>query len=124
MATRKEETADSYCGWENCKNEGKKEKIQVLYSTFKGNQATRYGISKEAVSIHQYVSHHQKQDPKIRVDKCGLFISESNNNWLAASPDGIVHDSSNTTNPLELVEIKNPFCFKDKYLMKHARIPP
>ncbi len=59
------------------------------------HQATRYGRSMEAVSIHQYVSHHQKQDPNFRVDKCELFISETNY-WLAASPDGIVHDLSNT----------------------------
>ncbi len=36
----------------------KSKKVQApLYSTFRGNQATRYGKSMEAVSIHQYVSH-------------------------------------------------------------------
>ena len=30
--------------------------------------------------------------------KCGLFISE-HNNWLVATPDGIVKDISNTSHP-------------------------
>ncbi len=34
----------------------------------------------------------------------------------SASPDGIVHDSSNTADLLGLVEIKNPFSLKDKHL--------
>ena len=50
------------------KMKGKKKVQALLYSMFKGNQATRYGKSIEAVSIHQYVSHHQKQDPNFRVD--------------------------------------------------------
>ncbi len=115
---RKRLTASVVGGIAKMKKKTKKsKKVQaLLYSTFRGNQATRYGRSMEAVSIHQYVSHqqatrygrsmeavsihqyvshHQKQDPNFRVDKCELFISKTNN-WLAASPDGIVHDSSNT----------------------------
>ncbi len=81
--------------WRKKQKKARKYKHYYIASTFRGNQATRYGRSMEAVSIHQYVSHHQKQDPNFRVDKCELFISETNY-WLAASPDGIVHDLSNT----------------------------
>ncbi len=90
MATRKEKTAEASMVGGIAKMKGEKKVQALLYSMFKGNQATRYGKSIEAVSIHQYVSHHQKQDPIFQVDKCGLFISKTNN-WLAASPDGIVH---------------------------------
>lgn len=42
-----------------------------------------------------------------------MFISE-HNNWLAATPDGIVHDPNEVSHPQGLVEIKNPFSAKDK----------
>ena len=32
----------------------------------------------------------------VTTENCGLFISE-HNNWLAATPDGIVHDPSEDT---------------------------
>ena len=51
--------------------------------------------------------------PDLAVKKCGLFISE-HNNLIAATPDGIVQDPSNTSHPQLLVEIKNPFSAKDK----------
>ncbi len=62
----------------------------------------------EAISIDRYKSYYQNKYPEFRVDKCGLFISETNN-WLAATPDD---DPSNTAQPLGLLEIKNPFSFK------------
>ncbi len=99
----------------------KSKKVQaLLYSTFRGNQATRYGTSMEAISIDRYKSYYQKKYPEFHVDKCGLFISETNN-WLAATPDGIVYDPSNTAQPLGLLEIKNPFSFKDQPLDKACK---
>ncbi len=62
---RKRLTASVVGGIAKLKEKTKKsKKVQApLYSTFRGNKATHYGRSMEAVSIHQYVSHHQKQDP-------------------------------------------------------------
>ncbi len=40
----------------------------------------------------------------LHVDKCGLFVSMETP-WLAASPDGLVHDPA-VSHPLGLVEIK------------------
>ena len=92
----------------------KSKKVEsLLYSTFRGNQSTRYGTLMERTTIEQYVSYQRQHDhPGLRVDSCGLFISELNN-WLAATPDGIVHDPSDTVNPSGLLEIKNPFSSKD-----------
>ncbi len=113
---RKRLTASVVGGIAKMKEKQKSKKVQaLLYSTFRGNQATRYGTSMEAISIDRYKLYYQKKYPEFRVDKCGLFISETNN-WLAATPDGIVNDPSNTAQPLGLLEIKNPFSFKDQPL--------
>ena len=92
-------------------------KVQsLLYSTFRGNQATRYGSEMEHTAIEEYTTYQRRNyHPELRVDNCGLFISE-HNNWLAATPDGPVLDQSNDAHPLGLLEIKNPFSFKDKDL--------
>ncbi len=43
------------------KNTKKSKKVQnLLYSTFKGTEATRYGSAKEQETIDLYVAHQQK----------------------------------------------------------------
>ena len=70
----------------------------------------------EEVTREKYISCQQKSHhPNLKVNNCGLVISE-HNNWVAATPDVIVHDPSNTAQPLGLLEIKNPCSFKDKDL--------
>ena len=86
----------------------------LLYSTFRGNEATHYGSEMEDRTIQQYITYQQRNGhPDVTVQKCGLFISEQNN-WLAATPHGIVHDPSDASHPQGLVEIKNPFSVRDK----------
>ena len=87
----------------------KVKKIQeLLYNTFRGNQATQYGLAKEEETILQYTTHQQRNGhPDLKVDLCGLCVSLANP-WLAASPDGFVCDPSDQNNPLGLLEIKNP----------------
>lgn len=41
------------------------------------------------------------------VDKCGLILSMTDA-WLAGTPDDVVNDPSDPSQPLGLVEIKNP----------------
>lgn len=87
---------------------------ELLYSTFRGNQATYYGLEKEKTTRQQYMTHQQRNNhPNLTTEKCGLFISKYDN-WLAATPDGIVHDPSNTASPFGLLEMKNPFSIRDK----------
>lgn len=87
----------------------------ILYNTFRGNEATRYGLLKEEQSKRDYIAYQQRNGhPDIDVDKCGLFVSLANP-WLAASPDGLVGDP-NSSQSLGLVEIKNPFSMRNKTL--------
>ena len=89
---------------------------QLLYTTFKGNRATIYGSEKEEMTRQKYITLQRLTNhPDLTVKDCGLFVSEQNN-WLAATPDGIVHDPSDKENPSGLLEIKNPFAVKDKHL--------
>ena len=77
----------------------------MLYSTFRGNKATRYGLAKEEEeeTIQQYLTHQKSNGhPDLSIEACRLFVSLSNP-WLVASPDGSVQDLSNTKHPLGLL---------------------
>ena len=86
----------------------------LLYSNFRGNEATRYGLAKEEESKQRYmICQQQNGHSNLTIYNCGLFVS-SINPWLAASPDGCLLDSSNPSQIVGLVEIKNAFSMKDK----------
>ena len=91
------------------KTTSKAKKVQeLLYSTFRGNEATRYGTLMENVARTKYLAHQQeKKHPGVTVAGCGLFVS-LDNPWLAATPDGIVVDPSEQASQEGLLEIKNP----------------
>lgn len=100
-----------YAKWERTKRSNKVR--ELLYSTFKGNRATRYGSTMEGTAKQQYITYQrQNNHPDCTVTDCGFFISE-NNNWLAATPDGIAHNPSHSDYS-GLIEIKNPFAVKDQ----------
>ena len=88
----------------------------LLYTTFRGNAATRYGTAMEEIARNQYITYQRRNGhPDLEVNNCGLIISKRNN-WLAATPDGLVEDPSDTSHQSGLVEIKNPYSFRDKGL--------
>ena len=77
---------------------------ELLYSSFGGNAATRYGILKETETVQQYVIHQKNhRHPHLTVTKCGLIVSTANA-WLAASPDGLVYDPTDAKHPHGLLE--------------------
>lgn len=80
---------------------------QLLYSTFKGNVATRWGTLQEPFSTSKYLSQQQSI---LSVQSSGLVVSKYP--WLAASPDGLVEDSKCDT-PEGIVELKNPYTARD-----------
>ena len=61
----------------------------LLYSTFRGNEGTRYGMEMERLAQQKEYTTHQQQSGHsgLVVEKYGLF----GNPWLATSPDGMVH---------------------------------
>ncbi len=89
---------------------------ELLYTGFKGNKATTYGSEKEGIARQEYITYQQRNNhPDLAVHDCGLFVSKDSN-WLAATPDGLVHDPSDSIHPTGLLEIKNPYTAKDKDL--------
>lgn len=60
-----------------------------LYSTFRGNKSTRYGLQQEENSILEYKLNMCKQGHIVTISSSGLVIS-SEHPYLGASPDGIV----------------------------------
>ena len=94
---------------------------EFLYSVFKGNKATNYGSEKEEITRQEYISYQKKNKPTLTVEECGLYIS-SDNNWLAATPDGVVHDNTDVAHPIGLLEIKNPYTMKDKNLVEASKV--
>jgi len=86
---------------------------QLLYSTFRGNAATRWGLQQEKDSVGVYTSWlHDRgsNSPTVNIN-CGLTVCIAHP-WLAATPDGRVTDPE--ASPSDgLVEFKNPYSYKD-----------
>lgn len=79
---------------------------ELLYRTFQGNEATRYGMLMEDTARTDYITYQRKnKNTEVFVTDCGLFIS-LDNPWLAASPDGMVQDLNEPS--VGLLEVKNP----------------
>ena len=69
----------------------------------------RWGKQNETEALKQYVSHKQNS-----VNVCSLcgFVVDKTSPWLGASPDFLIHDSSEVGEPssaLGLGEIKCPY---------------
>ncbi len=87
---------------------------ELLYNTFKGNAATRYGSAMESVSVEEYLEYQRRKGhSKLCVSKSGLVISDTHP-WLGASPDGFVYDPDHAECPHGILEIKNPFRDREK----------
>lgn len=67
----------------------------LLYGTFQGNLATKYGVEHEEVAKEQLANILG-----VNIEPSGLFV-DSEQFYLAASPDGLIGDDG-------LVEIKCP----------------
>ena len=92
----------------------------LLYSTFRGNEATRYGQEMEEQTRKDYELHQQQNGHEgLKTQPVGLVISLENP-WLAASPDNRVDDPSETPTT-GLAEYKNPFATRDMTLLKPAK---
>ena len=89
---------------------------RLLYNSFKGNAATRYGLAQERVSSIKYLEWlTDSGSVGAAINRhCGLIISPTHP-WLAATPDAWVKDPS-ASPPQGLVEFKNPFSYKDLLL--------
>ena len=83
---------------------------QLLYSKFRGNTATRFGISKEEQTREEYQKYMKENGHSVSIESP----------WLAASPDGLVTDPQDEASPLGLVEIKNPHSAQEQTLAEAA----
>ena len=90
----------------------------LLYSKFRGNRATDWGLLQEDVSRSKYLEVKKVSSPDLLVSKSGLVISHKHP-WLAASPDGFVYDP-NFDPSQGLVEFKNPYAVRDKTVEEAA----
>ena len=82
----------------------------ILYSTFKGTAATRYGVEMESEARKQYIDYQTRRGYPVQTLRTGLVIS-TDNPWLAASPDDRVVDQQSSPQ-LGLAEYKNPYSAK------------
>ena len=93
---------------------------QMLYSNFKGNAATRYGLAQEKASSIKYLQWLRTHGSvEASVDRnCGLIVS-STYPWLAATPDRLVIDpSASPLSPEGIVEFKNPYSYRESSLQE------
>lgn len=88
----------------------------MLWNTFKGNQATRWGSEHEDIARDAYVAKMQADIDagvgpytSIRVEETGLHVNPERP-WLGSSPDGVVHVTTRDGGAHKfLLEIKCPF---------------
>ena len=88
----------------------------LLWNTFKGNAATRWGSEHEDIARDAYIAHMQgeidagrSEYTSIRVEESGLHVIPERP-WLGSSPDGVVHVTrADGTSHQFLLEIKCPF---------------
>jgi putative phage-type endonuclease len=88
----------------------------LLWNTFRGNAATRWGSEHEDVAREAYVHYIQSQIREgqgpytsIRVEETGLYVNPDRP-WLGSSPDGVVHVSTRDGGSHKfLLEIKCPY---------------
>lgn len=87
---------------------------QLLYSSFIGIAATRYGLRQEEPSCCKYLKwlETEKGSAGVKVNtKCGVVVSDTHP-CLAAMPYGWVDDPQ--ASPQQgLVEFKNPYSFRN-----------
>ncbi|CAK1578234.1 unnamed protein product [Parnassius mnemosyne] len=90
----------------------------MLYSTFTGNDSTRYGKSNEITALKEFAN-----ELNISITPCGLFVDDDYC-FLGASPDGLIGDdgiveikcpsSASALTPLEAIKSKKVvFCTED-----------
>ena len=91
---------------------------QLLYTKFTGNNATRWGNLQEESTKEEYLKCKELDSPEISTTHTGLVISIEHP-WLAASPDGLVHDPTEDA-PHGLVEFKNPYSARNISLREAA----
>lgn len=88
----------------------------LLWNTFRGNAATRWGTEHEDVARDAYVAYIRNEIntgrsnyTSIRVEETGLYVNPSFP-WMGSSPDGVVHVTQRDGTSLKfLLEIKCPF---------------
>jgi putative phage-type endonuclease len=93
----------------------------MLYSTFQGNDATRWGTAHEPIACSEYILARRAQlrkthgdDFVFEVTHSGLNI-DAQDSWMAVSPDGHVREHGQDA----VLEIKCPFSKRP-----YAAIPP
>ena len=93
---------------------------EMLYSKFEGSTATytRWGLLQEEATNTQYLKEKHRTSPDLSTSLSGLIISPDNP-WLAAGPDGLVYDPTETS-PYGIVEYKNPYSVRNKTLREAA----
>ena len=82
----------------------------MLFSSFRGNRYTKYGLAQEKPTIADYIERKRQENIRCCVEPIGLCI-DPDHPWLACSPDGLVRvlESEETES---LIESKN--LLKDK----------
>ena len=74
----------------------------MLYNNFQGNRYTVKGLKEERNAIQEYINKKKEQNLNVKVYSSGLVI-DPQNNYLAASPDGVVEENRQKG----LIEIKH-----------------
>ncbi len=77
---------------------------ELLWNTFEGNEATRYGTQFESTAAEIYEQYQRTKSVDFHIEHSGLIVHPCYG-WMGYSPDGIVREGGRKG----LLEIKCPF---------------
>ena len=121
IAERKKRITASTCGQVAKRRSTTKVASQVktfLYTSFKGNAATKWGSLQEPETQSAYLTRKQSTSSAIAVNN-SEFVIHPSHHWLGASPDGLVSDPTSADRE-GIVEYKNPYATRSMTLQNAA----
>ena len=86
--------------------------LSILQPRLFSSVATDWGVQKEPVAIQEYTTYQRDQGRDIVVALFRFMVYESHQ-FLGATPDGTVHDPSDTKQPFGFIEVKCPYTQRD-----------
>ena len=92
----------------------------ILYSSFRGNSATRNGLQQEHFTIEEYKLYMAEKGSNVSVEPRGLIVN-SQFPFLGASVDGWVTETIGSTTSVGVMECKNVLHRKPYNLYEAAR---
>ena len=88
--------------------------FSTLQPCYFSTAATNWGIENGPLAIQVYLTYqHKLGRDSLTVGPCGFLVSKTHS-FLGATPDGTVHDPSNSEQPFGFIDRKCPYTHRER----------